>query len=136
MKCMPGKNLNDTCRRCHRAGLPCVFVPRANAAALPELTIDSLDRSFKRDVLRRLKDIEGFIGIASMSSHTAVDTYASDEGADGTSSADDGNLESLWKATKILQECSPKHVPTTIWRKSLVKSLWSSCVHLDYLLGP
>lgn len=57
----------NTCRRCERAGLPCIFVPRANASAfmvpasMPLAEMASYDVT--RDILRRVKIIEDHLGL-------------------------------------------------------------------------
>ena len=131
MKCVSGKN--ETCRRCQRAGLPCVFVPRANAAALPDLQLEISEWQFKQNVLQRLKAIEVFVGMPTSENSQADDDHvAADQ--DVMDSTDD--LAPLWQSLGILKDCSPNHIPSAIWQKSLVKSLLASYVGTDFIPGP
>ncbi|KAL3446973.1 hypothetical protein BJX65DRAFT_107310 [Aspergillus insuetus] len=125
MKCVIENN--ETCRRCRRSGLPCVFVPRANAATLPESVMALQDSDFKRDVLNRLRAIEEKIGLspaANPASECPEEPEIENDGGD-TSSESDG-LGTLWEAVAVLQRSAPSGVPPVIWRKATVKELWSS----------
>ncbi|KAL4728199.1 hypothetical protein ACLX1H_004940 [Fusarium chlamydosporum] len=119
MKCVIQGN-SETCRRCRRAGLPCVFVPRANAAQLP-LVSEPLDLEFKNNVLSRLKLVEerlGLLGENSMNLEMFAGAHErSPEPAEGP----------LWNAVLQLQKCSPG-LPPAIWQRDTVESLWSSYV--------
>jgi hypothetical protein len=119
MKCIVQGN-SESCRRCRRAGLPCVFVPRANAAQLP-LVSEPLDLEFKNNILSRLKIVEdrlGLVGDNSMSFEMFAG--AQEQSPEPTN-------EPLWNAILQLQRCSPS-LPSSIWRRDTVESLWSSYV--------
>ncbi|KAL4781132.1 hypothetical protein BJX76DRAFT_350410 [Aspergillus varians] len=116
---------NDVCRRCRRAGLPCVFVPRANAATLPESMMALQDDAFKADVLHRLKIIEERIGVspgAGPSSQSTAQNEVEDDEQDP--SLELGSLGSLWEAAAVLQRSAPTSVAPLIWRKGTVRELW------------
>lgn len=148
MKCIPASGRNDTCRRCHRAGLSCIFVPRANAATLPALPILSSlntdlsqDGQFQSNVLQRLRVIEECLGLTASSYASAGPVPDSSEpGMDAgdvssplSADNDDSSLSKtpslapLWDVITILQESCPSHVPRSVFRKSTVAALWSSC---------
>ncbi|KAL1890074.1 hypothetical protein Sste5346_008511 [Sporothrix stenoceras] len=83
MRCVPSDDDPHTCRRCQRTDVPCVFVPRANAAtfklpnsiaALAATATEGpgpgpgpVDTRFKSDVLRRLHVLEEYLGLAASS---------------------------------------------------------------------
>lgn len=91
MRCVPSDDDPHTCRRCQRTDVPCVFVPRANAAIVPSLpntnsiaalvaaaaaaeSSGPVDARFKSDVLRRLHVLEEYLGLAkSPGAGAAVD---------------------------------------------------------------
>lgn len=89
MRCVPSNN-PQSCRRCFRSAVPCVFVPRANAAinvatlsTLSSLSstltsTEPVDARFKRDVLRRLRAVEEYLGLESSppEAETAVSAEA------------------------------------------------------------
>ncbi|KXJ87213.1 hypothetical protein Micbo1qcDRAFT_124941 [Microdochium bolleyi] len=141
MRCTPANGRSDTCRRCHRAGLPCVFVPRANAATLPDLPgLDSRspevpDEHFKRDVLGRLRLIEDCLGLSSATPtlgdgetsicETGHETTVSDFADDDMFS--DPAMSPLWDALAVLrQTCPAGAVPAPTWRKAAIVQLWSA----------
>ena len=88
MRCVPSDDDPHTCRRCQRTDVPCVFVPRANAATLPSSIAalaaaaaavtgegaGSIDARFKSDVLRRLRVLEEYLGLAASSTTSATAT--------------------------------------------------------------
>ncbi|EWG44786.1 hypothetical protein FVEG_05776 [Fusarium verticillioides 7600] len=121
MKCVL-QGSSEACRRCRRAGLPCVFVPRANAAQLPSLS-GTLDLDFKNNVLSRLKVVEERLSIVADSEMDfgAVGMFSgvSEQSPEPTP---DGPL---WSAIVLLQRCSPG-VPSSIWQRDTIESLWSS----------
>lgn len=130
MKCL-FEDSSDKCRRCHRSGLPCIFVPRANAASLPELKTGATDNEFKRDVQRRLRIIEETLGLSEpqVSAYDAVDTAGGEECDEEEEHSEEfNNLSALWDATVILQNSAPSHVPPSVWRKRTVRDLWLSYV--------
>jgi hypothetical protein len=123
MKCVPAGN-TDTCQRCHRSGLPCVFLPRANAATLPNDVLTGLnDGNFKEDVLHRLKVIEDTLGI-STAEEAELDWRAED--SDEEFSPDYRSLSGLWGAVEVLEKSAPNSLPSSIWYKSTIKQLWLS----------
>ncbi|KAL2811438.1 hypothetical protein BJX63DRAFT_276562 [Aspergillus granulosus] len=125
MKCVIENN--ETCRRCRRSGLPCVFVPRANAATLPESVMALQDHDFKTDVLNRLRAIEEKIGLSPGSGHALGSTQdPEDANQEQYSSPESDGLGTLWEAVAVLQRSTPNGVPALIWSKAAVKELWSS----------
>jgi hypothetical protein len=122
--------------------LPCIFVPRANAACLPDSTImgDVSDDSFKRNVLRRLELLEDCLGIppsteqdgilgATAAPASIIDGQdARAEDSDEEHSPEFTALGALWEAVAILAKSSPRSVPPSVWLKRTVKQLWSSLV--------
>jgi hypothetical protein len=123
MKCIIADS-TDTCRRCQRSGLPCVFLPRANAATLPNDVLSGLnDGNFKEDVLHRLKVIEDYLGMSALG-EAELDGRAEDN--DEEFSPDYRSLSGLWEAAEVLEKSAPSSVPPSIWCKSTVKELWSS----------
>ncbi|KAF4418735.1 c6 finger [Fusarium acutatum] len=123
MKCVL-QGSSEACRRCRRAGLPCVFVPRANAAQLPSLS-GTLDLDFKNNVLSRLKVVEerlsivadGDMEFGAVGMFSGVSEQSPEPTPDGP----------LWNAIVLLQRCSPA-VPPSIWQRDIIESLWSSAI--------
>ena len=115
-----------TCRRCYRAGVPCVFVPRANAAGLPgSVAGDRSQGELSKDVLRRLKVIEDHLGLnlpGGPVDHRTVDSgdYVDSEETPG----DKAPNSTLWSAVKCLRACSPTSVDPIIWQQKTIKYLW------------
>lgn len=126
MKCIVQGN-SESCRRCRRAGLPCVFVPRANAAQLP-LVSEPLDLEFKNHVLSRLKIVEERLGLSG-DNNMSLEMFAAAQ-----EPSPEPTNEPLWNAILQLQRCSPS-LPTTIWQRDTVESLWSSYVTLSLHLS-
>ncbi|CAK7222208.1 hypothetical protein SCUCBS95973_004764 [Sporothrix curviconia] len=147
MRCVPSDDDPHTCRRCQRTDVPCVFVPRANAATLPN-SIAALaaaaegpvDARFKTDVLRRLRAVEEYLGLGAPSRAAADATGGSDteeeaevggrEGAVVDVDQDDGNsssgeelptsyasLGALWHAVSVLQASVPVPGPVSVPRR-------------------
>lgn len=115
------------CRRCRRSGLPCIFVPRANAATLPENVTGLKEGDFKIDVLRRLKIIEETLGLSEHSKTPTESVNPNDIESDDDYVSDEFNsLGALWDAAVVLQSSAPNSVPSSIWRKRTVKDLWLS----------
>jgi hypothetical protein len=119
MKCIVQGN-SETCRRCRRAGLPCVFVPRANAAQLPVVS-EPLDLEFKNNVLSRLKIVEERLGLVG-ESNMSLEMFAGTQ-----EQSPEPTNEPLWNAILQLQRCSP-NLPSATWQRDTVESLWSSYV--------
>lgn len=114
---------NNTCRRCQRAGLPCIFVPRANASAplVPaSMPTGEVSAQLTRDMLRRLKVIEEHLGLPAAgygeSEPMSVGTVESLD--------EDDPLNHLWKAAASIERCSPTGQDSQLWRRSTVKELW------------
>ncbi|KAF2450418.1 hypothetical protein P171DRAFT_377462 [Karstenula rhodostoma CBS 690.94] len=125
MRCILGNG--QACRRCHRAGLPCIFVPRANAASIAGLLpSDKTDTNFKNDVLHRLQVIEGLLGIEAQDLVPEDAPRASEALSDDTPPEFSG-FDALWEALNILQEsCVNMSVPSTVWDRNTVGHLWAS----------
>ncbi|KAF2008553.1 hypothetical protein BU24DRAFT_360239 [Aaosphaeria arxii CBS 175.79] len=124
MRCLPGNG--NICRRCYRSGLPCIFIPRANAANVGDLVPSQrLDAHFQVDVLQRLRTIEEILGIGCPES-TEEATSNSRALSDNVPSELRG-FQALWEALRTLQEnCTNIDVPSAIWNKNVVGELWSS----------
>lgn len=129
MRCLVEQD--ETCRRCKRANLQCVFVPRANAAGLwkptfggsPE-TIETEPSGMVMNILRRVKAIEDYIGLSSCSSpqqDTETDAAQSLE-----VSEQDKLFEPLWRAAACLERCRPGQPGEILWRRDLVKHLFQT----------
>lgn len=129
MKCLVEDDSNE-CRRCRRSGMPCIFVPRANAATLPEFKNGSREGGFKTDVLRRLQIIEDTLGLSEGSNGNleSIDG-GNDEGFDDEEETSDefNSLSALWDAVVVLQS-APCSVPRAIWRRHTIRDLWLSWV--------
>ncbi|KAL2823840.1 hypothetical protein BDW59DRAFT_92728 [Aspergillus cavernicola] len=127
MKCLMEDN--DVCRRCRRSGLPCIFIPRVNAATLPDGVIAPQDDEFKTDVLRRLKMIEDRLGFSDGWEEPSMECEVAEElDSDNGDSLclDSSSLGSLWEPVAVLQRSAPSTVPSSVWRKGIVKELWLS----------
>lgn len=130
MKCVIEDN-SDSCCRCQRSGIPCVFVPRANAASLPDSiwTHVGASSNFKGDVLHRLQVIEGYLGLPR-----SVSAAAPNEAAAGKEEDCDeqtltltelAGLGPLWDAATVLKKSAPASLPPSIWSRTTVEHLWS-----------
>lgn len=124
MKC----KLDDdtTCRRCRRTGLPCIFVPRANAATNPPLPpLISRPQETSNSILQRLGYIENLLGIRTP--HVSADVENPRiSGGSGISNSPSGGLEdSLQIAVAKLREVAPKDVSDIIWHDETIHELWS-----------
>lgn len=127
MKCVVQGN-SESCRRCHRARLPCIFVPRANAAQLPELGTGQLDSDFKQSVLQRLAFLEDRVGFLDQQGPASARLSTGDMSI-SIRSQPPGTLADgpLWTAIGALQDSCPA-VPSMLWLQPTVESLWSSYV--------
>ena len=121
MKCRI--DTGTTCRRCQRAGLPCIFVPRANASAvlapssLPLTEVPSLDAV--TDIMRRVQLIEDHLGLSSTESQSQEKgTFTID------SQTYDESLGHIWKPLGCLDRCAPAPRQEILWRRSTIKYLW------------
>ncbi|KAK7949529.1 hypothetical protein PG988_016168 [Apiospora saccharicola] len=121
----------NTCRRCHRSGVPCIFVPRANAAGLP-INLGMLDPSqaeINKTVMRRLKMIEDYLGFSAPDDSLCMETDPSSGGRmeeDEPETPEDHALNALWMAAASLEKICPPSVGGggVIWQRSMIKQLW------------
>ncbi|KAJ5215008.1 fungal transcriptional regulatory protein [Penicillium chermesinum] len=120
------------CRRCKRAGLPCVFVPRANAARgwtsseLESLKAPSLSPNTMFDILRRVKTIEEYIGIENeQAAGTTAEDFESSS-ARPEELEDDQTLEPLWRATAQLEASAPTRSRGSLWHRNMIKHLFQT----------
>jgi hypothetical protein len=129
MRCIIGTG--KVCRRCHRSGLPCIFLPRANAATIPDSIVDLLpsdttDRNFQNVVLERLRVIEELLGINAQDP-TQEDASGDGEDVPQATSPEFSGFDALWDALSALREnCAAMSVPPTMWHRNTVGQLWSS----------
>lgn len=124
----------STCRRCLRAGVPCVFVPRANSASHREsLSLASIlhsneqSSSFNKSVLLRLKRLEEHCGLSGLGSLEDAESPVSLNLPEvELESPGDAGLSALWNAVAVLRRTCPSKVSSNIWEKHLIKRLWLS----------
>ncbi|KAL5596639.1 hypothetical protein BROUX41_006664 [Berkeleyomyces rouxiae] len=122
----------ETCRRCFKAGVPCVFVPRANASYLRDLIASSESRepdqtSFNRSVEFRLKRIEDYLGLLDdLAVNSPPSAQESDVAAptDIPSSPDNDVFCALWPAVMTLKKSCNTNVSACIWDRGIIKTLW------------
>ncbi|KAL2886144.1 C6 finger domain-containing protein [Ceratocystis lukuohia] len=122
----------ESCRRCSKAGVPCVFVPRANASYLRDLIVSSDSRdsdqvSFNRSVESRLKRIEDYLGLADglpPPSPPSVQASEVNVSADAPSSPDSDVFSALWPAVLALKKACTVNVSARIWDRGVIKALW------------
>ncbi|KAJ6781653.1 hypothetical protein PWT90_01403 [Aphanocladium album] len=125
----------NTCRRCERAGLPCIFVPRANASAfmvpasMPLAEMASYDVT--RDILRRVKIIEDHLGLPSSGKVDEVEAkpVITPVSHDAPSQADapaGGQLQHLWDAVASLERCTTGARDAVLWNKNIIQYLWQT----------
>ena len=114
----------DACRRCRRAGLSCVFVPRANAAGPWKATPDALPGQLGLHLLQRVKAIEDHLGLSS-------DVDAQQDGAQGVldqedleSSEQDRIFDPLWQAAACLEKCNLGPHNPQLWQRPMLKHLF------------
>lgn len=129
MKCIIEQG--STCRRCRRGGLPCVFVPRANAAGVwrPSLNPRTVSESLAGDLgvylLQRVKAIEDHLGLSSTSDGQEV-TNGSLDVDDGEPAEEDPRMEPLWRAAAPLERATVGLTGSHLWRRSKVKHLFQT----------
>ncbi|WDK12789.1 hypothetical protein CGRA01v4_04070 [Colletotrichum graminicola] len=124
----------SACRRCLRAGVPCVFVPRANSASHREsISLASLLQAneqsplLNKSVFLRLKRIEEHLGLPPLSnvdepeSPPSPEMTALEPGTPGETS-----LGALWGAVSVLRRSCSSNVSSNIWDKVMIKRLWLS----------
>ncbi|KAJ3496928.1 hypothetical protein NLG97_g2298 [Lecanicillium saksenae] len=125
----------NTCRRCERAGLPCIFVPRANASAfmvpasMPLAEMASYDVT--RDILRRVKIIEDHLGLPSSGKADEVEakpviTPVSHDAPVQAENSGDGQLQHLWDAVASLERCTTGPRDTVLWNQNIIQYLWQT----------
>ncbi|KAH6616250.1 fungal transcriptional regulatory protein [Boeremia exigua] len=129
MKCK--MDHGDTCRRCRRAGLPCIFVPRANAAGPWKtnsntdafLMYDTLPGDLGLHLLQRVKAIEDHLGISDNlgSAHEAEGVL---EQGDSASGEDGATFKPLWQAAATLEKGSIGPHNPQLWERPMLKSLF------------
>ncbi|KAM3553420.1 hypothetical protein MY1884_006682 [Beauveria asiatica] len=127
----------STCRRCERAGLPCIFVPRANASAvmmpasMPLAEMASYDVT--RDILRRVKAIEDHLGLAAaerpdelISAKPLLATPTSQDAPLASDSSGEGQIQRLWDAVASLERCTTGPRDPVLWDKNIIRYLWQT----------
>ncbi|TDZ65220.1 hypothetical protein CTRI78_v003529 [Colletotrichum trifolii] len=132
MKCRI--DTGSSCRRCTRAGVPCVFVPRANSASHREsisiaaiLQANEQSSSFNNSVLLRLKRLEEHLGLPNLDHVDEVDSPSSPVLHDHEpESPGDVSLNALWSAVAALRRTCAARVSPNIWDKAMIKRLWLS----------
>ncbi|KAH7007230.1 hypothetical protein EDB80DRAFT_456041 [Ilyonectria destructans] len=123
-----------SCRRCLGSGVPCVFVPRANAASYnlcddttstvplpisqPNAQLPAPDNA----VLRRLKRIEDHIGLPDIDDEIIAD--ASESITLDSQGPQDPSLGPLWPAIQVLKSSCSTNTTKEIWTEPLIKRLW------------
>ncbi|KAK8041766.1 hypothetical protein PG993_006289 [Apiospora rasikravindrae] len=118
----------NTCRRCHRSGVPCIFVPRANAAGLP-INLGVLDPSqaeINKTVMRRLKMIEDYLGFSAPEDSCLEPASSNGQmEEDEPETPEDHALSALWMASAALEKvCPPSIGGGIIWQRNMIKQLW------------
>lgn len=116
-----------TCRRCRRAGLRCVFVPRANACAvmLPGSlsAADFAPSDIASDLLQRVKIIEEHLGL---SRYVPFQEEAVEVGPGGEILEEDDDMSALWDAASRLEKAVPRHHDARLWNRVTLKHLWQA----------
>lgn len=132
MKCVVEEN-DEKCRRCVGSGLPCVFVPRVNAANLPEhiLSYVGSDSTFREDVLHRLRVIEEFLGLPNPGGAVEPSDTAGVGDSDEQTLPEASELSALFNAVSVLEKSSPSSVRSSIWERSTIEQLWSWLVLIN-----
>ncbi|KAN0090200.1 hypothetical protein V8E51_018779 [Hyaloscypha variabilis] len=132
MKCEVDPDRNASCRRCRLSNTPCIFKPRANAAAVQESSspqprsessggpIAAQPALDPQTVLSRLDRIEALLGIASPRQQPAEDGVAI------RPPEADSPFDGVWRAAAYLKESTRPPQPSNIWERGVVKQLWLS----------
>ncbi|KAF6835736.1 C6 finger domain-containing protein [Colletotrichum musicola] len=125
-----------TCRRCLRAGVPCVFVPRANSASHREsislasiLQANDQSTSFNKSVILRLKRLEEHLGLPALGDieeATCTSPASPELPIHEPESPGDESLSALWSAVAVLRRTCSSQVNPNIWEKPMIKRLWLS----------
>lgn len=125
----------NTCRRCERAGLPCIFVPRANASAfmvpasMPLAEMASYDVT--RDILRRVKIIEDHLGLPDVGKVDEAEakpvlTPTTQDAPIQPNTPARGQLQHLWDAVASLERCIIGPRDAVLWNKGIIQYLWET----------
>ncbi|EGX88272.1 Fungal transcriptional regulatory protein [Cordyceps militaris CM01] len=126
----------STCRRCERAGLPCIFVPRANASAfmvpasMPLAEMASYDVT--RDILRRVKIIEDHLGLAvsgrvdDAEARSILTPTTQDAPVLPDSAGDAHHRQHLWDAAASLERCMSGPRDAALWDRGVIQYLWQT----------
>ncbi|KAH7409149.1 hypothetical protein BKA64DRAFT_388555 [Cadophora sp. MPI-SDFR-AT-0126] len=136
MKCEVDPDRTSSCKRCRLSQIPCIFKPRANAAAIPqELVVPSILRPLQeegldasepkldpRTVLARLAAIEALLGIVS-SSQPVLDDDVSLQTPDTES---ESLFSGVWAAAAHLKLTTRPPQSSRIWSRAVIKQLWLS----------
>jgi len=136
MKCEVDPDRTSSCKRCRLSQIPCIFKPRANAAAIPqELVVPSILRPHQEEgldasepkldpksVLARLAAIEALLGIAS-STQSVLDDDVSLQTPDTES---ESPFSGVWLAAAHLKLSTRPPQSSKIWSRAVIKQLWLS----------
>ncbi|KAE9366109.1 hypothetical protein N431DRAFT_351743 [Stipitochalara longipes BDJ] len=132
MRCEVDPDRSSSCRRCRLSNTPCIFKPRANAAAVQEPSspqprpessggrIAAQPTFDPQTVLSRLEKIEALLGIASpRQQHAENDVTIRPPGVESP-------FHGVWRAAAYLKESTRPPQPSNIWERGVVKQLWLS----------
>lgn len=145
MKCKMDDG-NPSCRRCARAGVECIFKPRANVRLhliireQSKLIVQAAQRNLSpistqlqpgnsnvaalqspevfQSVLARLDTIEAFVGLNTWSLPAASSTIVENE------EPADPALAGLWESLALLRSSTHQNVKPEVWSNKIVKELW------------
>ncbi|KAF2097189.1 hypothetical protein NA57DRAFT_41415, partial [Rhizodiscina lignyota] len=121
-----------SCRRCLRAGVPCIFVPRANASSAAshheqyifptELNADVLPSERTNSMLNRLQRIEEYLGFVNSEGDGSPSTMEPTRGE--IDSPGQESLGTLWSAIAVLKRTCANEVDPKAWQRDTIKQLW------------
>lgn len=132
MRCEVDPDRSSSCRRCRLSNTPCIFKPRANAAAVQEPSsprprsessgalIAAQPKLDPQTVLSRLEKIEALLGISSSGQPRVDDDVALQ------SPEADSPFHGVWTAAAHLKEATRPPQPSTIWSRRVIQQLWIS----------
>lgn len=134
MKCRVGNGAK--CFRCERAGVPCIYKARANAASSREhlqasstaFISPTQDGQSSQSIVSRLQRIEAYLGFAT---HPPMDEGHPMDDIGEAESDDDGldpGLAGVWQAVSVLKRISPRCLDSKIWSRAMIRQLWLSSV--------
>ncbi|KAL3424255.1 C6 finger domain-containing protein [Phlyctema vagabunda] len=129
MKCRVDEG--PACRRCVRAGVQCIFKPRANAAGSRDTPPQNLTASITQWAISPNRGNHSFQSVLSrldaIEAYLAFDIKSSPAGEDQdliSNAPMDPSLIGLWAALAQLRQ-SPRPVSNNkIWAQNTVKQLW------------